>query len=328
MKLNQELLEPILKGMGFTATTPKTYVMTYEERRYLVDFKTDQVCRTDGQYFDKRVVDDNEDEFLCSLIRTIMEATGDVEEDNEVLPPEDETPLPPACNQEEDFTTEQKLKIVELKNDYGYDTKTAIKVMNGCKTVAARQNKPRKIPIGYVPKLSIDDGKMYLCPKATDQEAHVFLELCQARNLNPFTNEVYLVKYKDSVPAQTIVGKETFTRRAELNPMFDGFEAGIIVMNAAGTIERREGTFYIPDEEQIVGGWAKVYRKDRSRPFVSEVALHEYIQYTKEGEITSFWKKTGTLIRKVPLVQALRKAFPGEFGGLYDRSELDTGEEA
>ena len=30
-----------------------------------------------------------------------------------------------------------------------------------------------------------------------------------------------------------------------------------------------------------------------------------------------------TMIRKVALVQVLREAFPGTFGGLYDRSEMD-----
>lgn len=249
--------------------------------------------------------------------------------------PEDDNTEEVETVEPEKLTQEQKLKIAELKADYGYDTETATKVLFGddvevktveCKQVEAIQE-VKPIPQGYVPNLTIPDVKMYLCPLASDQEAYVFLELCKARNLNPFTNEVYLIKYNATDKAQTVVGKETFSRRAEQHPEYDGCEAGIIVKNAAGEIERREGTFYITDEETLLGGWAKVYRKDRSRPFVSEVSLHEYIQRKKDGTVNKMWStKTATQIRKVSYVQAHREAFPSEFGGLYDRSELDINE--
>lgn len=106
--------------------------------------------------------------------------------------------------------------------------------------------------------LSLDTIKQYICPKATDQEAYFFLQLCKARNLNPFLNEAYLIKYDANTPAQMVVGKEAFIRRAEKSPHIDGFTAGVIVRNTEGTIERREGTFVIPGE-QTLGGWAEVY---------------------------------------------------------------------
>ena len=37
----------------------------------------------------------------------------------------------------------------------------------------------------------------------------------------------------------------------------------------------------------------------------------------------SLWlSKPATMIRKVALVQALREAYPGEFGGIYDGAEM------
>ena len=91
--------------------------------------------------------------------------------------------------------------------------------------------KPGTIRDVQVADLSLDDIKEHICPAATDQEAFMFLKLCQARNLNPFTGEAYLVKYGGG-KANMIVGKEAFTRKAELNPQFDGMEAGIIVTSS------------------------------------------------------------------------------------------------
>ena len=75
--------------------------------------------------------------------------------------------------------------------------------------------------------------------------------------------------------------------------------------------------------ETLLGGWAKTYRKDRSRPFYEEVSFSEYD--TKK----SLWvTKPATMIRKVALVHTLREAFPATFGGLIDESEVPVEVEA
>ena len=170
-----------------------------------------------------------------------------------------------------------------------------------------------------IANLSTDTIIQYLCPKATEQEAYLFLQLCKARGLNPFLKEAYLIKYGDN-PATMVVGKEHFTKTAEKHPQFDGFEAGIILKTANGS-ERREGTFY-EDGEDLVGGWAKVWRKDRSRPYTTEVRLKDFARYTQSKR--SPWDTMpAVMIRKVPLVQSLREAFPNDLAGCYDRAEMD-----
>jgi len=197
----------------------------------------------------------------------------------------------------------------------------------------------QQIPVSMQDKqvhdLTPEDIRKYICPLADEKEAFMFLKLCQARGLNPFTKEAYLIKYKQGQPASTVVGKDAFTRRAEINPQFDGYEAGIILRNESGDLERREGTFLMKSEV-LLGGWAKVYRKDRTYPFVSEVSFDEYAgkkaEYvdnkpTGNKVLNSMWEAHGpTMIRKVPLVQSLREAFPGELGGLYDMVEMNTEE--
>lgn len=169
--------------------------------------------------------------------------------------------------------------------------------------------------------LSFDDIRQYLCPDANDKECRIFLETCRCNGFNPFLKEVYLIKYDKGSPASIVVGKDAFLKRAEAHPMFDGFEAGLVLLTEGG-IEYREGSAAYEGEE-ILGGWAKAYRKDRSRPSFEEVNLNEYIQRKNDGTPNSMWSgKTGTMIRKVALTHAIREAFPSVFAGLYAPEEV------
>ena len=170
-----------------------------------------------------------------------------------------------------------------------------------------------------VAEMTLDDIKEFICPSATDQEAMMFLRLCQARNLNPFTREAYLVKYGGR--AAIIVGKEAFTRKAELNPQFDGFSAGIIVKNENGKLEDLQGTFYDESTQKLVGGWAEVRRKDRNISFVSRVSMKEF-----EKDQPMWRSMPATMIRKIALVSALREAFPSDLSGCYTSDELGVEE--
>ncbi|MFA5409227.1 MAG: phage recombination protein Bet, partial [Bacilli bacterium] len=154
-----------------------------------------------------------------------------------------------------------------------------------------------------------------------DQETMIFLKLCQARNLNPFLKEAYLIKYDSGKPAQMVVGKDKFTKTAEEHPQFDGYRAGIIVSVGDGIVER-EGTFYQKGEE-LVGGWAEVFRKDRKMPFKQTIPLSEY-----NLKRANWLSMPGTMIRKVALVQALRECFATDLAGCYDSAEMDQAIEA
>jgi phage recombination protein Bet len=182
------------------------------------------------------------------------------------------------------------------------------------KPSVARVATPSTTQIG---DLTLEDIKNYICPEATDQEAFMFLKLCQARNLNPFTKEAYLVKF--GTKASMIVGKEAFTRKAEQHPKFAGYSAGIIVKTKDGEYEDLPGTFFDDsDGDKLIGGWAEVNRTDRKDPMVSRVSIKEYAKPNNPN-----WQNMpATMIRKVALVTALREAFPGEMSGMYDQSEM------
>lgn len=164
--------------------------------------------------------------------------------------------------------------------------------------------------------------KRYISSDASDQEIFFFIQLCKAQGLNPFLREAYLIKYDKNQPASIVVGKETFTKRAARLPQFNGFKAGIIVLDNAKQVTYREGSLLIAGEE-LLGGWAIVFRRDWEHPVRAEVSLKEYQRYRKDGELTRGWKEMpATMIRKVAIVQALREAFPEEFGGMYSPEEM------
>lgn len=174
--------------------------------------------------------------------------------------------------------------------------------------------------------VTFDDVRNFICKEATIAECRIFLETCKQYHLNPFTKEAYLIHYdnKNGDTASTIVlGKTCYMKMAEAHPQYDGFEAGVIVfVPEVGELIHREGSIIYKGEE-LVGGWAKTYRKDRSRPFYEEVNFSEYD--TKK----SLWvTKPATMIRKVALVHTLREAFPATFGGLTDESEVPVEAEA
>ena len=163
--------------------------------------------------------------------------------------------------------------------------------------------------------------------KITMAEFKFFTELCRARKLNPFLKEAYCIKYGDKNPAQIVVSKDVFLRRAVLNPDYNGMEDGIIVTNENGEIIERKGCFKLPNE-LLVGGWAKVYRKDWAFPTYCSVSFEEVAQKKKDGSLNSNWAGKGaTMVNKVAVVRALRNAFVDEFAGMYDESEFNQIEE-
>lgn len=159
--------------------------------------------------------------------------------------------------------------------------------------------------------------------EVTDKEVAMYVQLCKAQQLNPFLKEAYLIKYSDKQPASIVVSKDAFTKRAEAHPQYDGMKSGIIVMSKDGKITEREGAFHLPNEN-VVGGWARVYRKDKKTETYDSVAYDEYAVRDGNGNINTMWRtKPATMIQKVAEVHALRKAFPERLSGMYVEEETD-----
>lgn len=173
----------------------------------------------------------------------------------------------------------------------------------------------------YLTDLQKLDGatlRSFVDPKhqASPQELQTLLAIVKTRNLNPFTKEVYFIKYGNN-PAQIVVSKDAFMKRAEQNPNYDGFESGIIYEDSQGELKNKKGII-LPKGGKLIGGWCEVFRKDRSRPVYREVELSAYTT----GK--NWWQKApGQMIEKVAIVAAVRDSFSEDVGGLYTSDEME-----
>ena len=155
--------------------------------------------------------------------------------------------------------------------------------------------------------------------QASDDELAMLLALSRNLNMNPFMKEVYFVKYGTS-PAQIVVSRDFYRKRAFSNPNFAGLEVGVIVQEQDGTIKSVEGAFKTRSQE-LVGAWARVHIRHTEIPVYVAVAYDEYVQM-KNGQPNSMWAaKPCTMLAKVAESQALRMAFPSEFSGTYGEEE-------
>lgn len=140
--------------------------------------------------------------------------------------------------------------------------------------------------------------KSMFAKNCTNDEFAVFLELSRRYKLDPFSKQIWAVKYNGNA-AQIFAGRDGFLSIAHRSGVFDGMESGVDV-----------------DKNGEIIGWAKVYRKDMSHPFSITVSLNEY----DTGK--SLWReKPKTMIQKVAESQCLRRAF--SISGLYDPDEFD-----
>jgi hypothetical protein len=114
-----------------------------------------------------------------------------------------------------------------------------------------------------------------------------------------------------------ITSHNAFLKRAELHAKYDGMDSGIIVLDASKQIVEREGDFEHPGD-QLLGGWAVVYIKDRGHPKKSKVKLTTY-----KKPFGVWLKDEAGMICKVAEAHAIRDSFPTIIGGAYLREEID-----
>ena len=169
--------------------------------------------------------------------------------------------------------------------------------------------------------LDIDFVKRYLvrgqADKVTDQEILFFMNTCKMQRLNPLVaGEVYCIKF-GSEPAQMVVGKDAYLRRAFDHPDYLFKNDGITVQRGNEIIQK-EGCCLYPGET-LVGGWCRVtfMRNGKERTAFKEVAFAEY----NKGQAN--WKsKPATMINKVAVSQCVRDAFPKDYEGVYSEDEM------
>lgn len=154
----------------------------------------------------------------------------------------------------------------------------------------------------------------------SDADIVKFMMLCKVRQLDPWQGDAYLIGYdSDQGPTFTLItAHQALAKRSELNKDFDGLESGVIVkVDDSGPVFR-EGDFTL-EGEKLLGGWAKVYRRDRSKPFYQALKVGTY-----DTQKSRWNKDKAGMIVKCAEAGAYRAAFPTQLGGMYTQEERAT----
>lgn len=170
---------------------------------------------------------------------------------------------------------------------------------------------------GMPVKFTSKDIRERLCPNATESELALCVELCNRQHLNPFTQDVYLVKYGNA-PASIITNYQVFNRRANKQPNYGGIDSGVVVLRDGEVVKKKGSAVYKIIGEQLIGGWAEVKFTDGKIPAYAELALTDY----STGK-SNWAKMPGVMIDKCAKAAAWRLAYPSEFRGMYVSEEMD-----
>lgn len=128
-----------------------------------------------------------------------------------------------------------------------------------------------------------DDVKNLICPNANDKEIEIFRRKCNTLHLNPFLNEIYLVKYGNT-KAQEIVNYTTYIQRGEKTGVLSGWNVQISEDKQSATIT--------------------IYRKDWDHPFTKTIWRSEF------DKKQSVWKeKPIYMLEKVAIACGFRQCF-------------------
>lgn len=137
---------------------------------------------------------------------------------------------------------------------------------------------------------------------ASPDELKLFLYRCKNLGLDPLKpGQIHFVKY-GSNPGTIVIGIEGFRSIAARTLKLSGIKRGVIK----------------DSEDNLIAGWAEVYRSDWKEPAREESPIQEY--NTGKG----IWAtKPETMIKKVAEAAALRMAFPDDLGGVYETAEME-----
>jgi phage recombination protein Bet len=159
---------------------------------------------------------------------------------------------------------------------------------------------------------------------ATDNEFKLFMHLAQSYGLDPFAKEIWCIKYVPQgrdprdFPATIFSSRDGYLKIASRDPQMDGIQSDAVC--AADVLEKlSDGTvrhLYGNPRGTVIGAYALVFRKDRSRPAYFYAPFSEY-NSTKNPT----WAKYPTaMIVKVAEAMALKRAF--SISGLVTQEEL------
>jgi len=168
----------------------------------------------------------------------------------------------------------------------------------------------------------LNEIRKLFAPKLTEMEFQFFVGLGKATNLNPFTREIWCVKYQDSAPAQVFIGRDGYRKAAQAHSEYDYHQCDAVYENDLFEVHNGEvkHSYKLVNRGALVGAYCIAKRHKSSRPIYVFAELKEYS--TGKSLWNSSTGKPATMIKKVAESQCLRACFQDLLGGTYGEEEM------
>ena len=158
-------------------------------------------------------------------------------------------------------------------------------------------------------------------PDATFDEMGLFLHQCTRTGLDPMAGQIHAIHRWDSR-----LGRKKMTIQVGI----DGFRA---IGQDTDEYDGQDGPYWCGPDGKWVDVWLSkdypsaakvtVFRKGCTQGFPGIATWDEYVQLTKQGEVTSMWKgRPSGQLGKCAESLALRKAYPQKLSGIYTPDEM------
>lgn len=173
----------------------------------------------------------------------------------------------------------------------------------------------------------IDILKQTICKGASDAELALFLEVCKAKRLDPFSGQIHAVKRKERNQ-----DTNSWEERLSWQVGIDGFRA---LAERTGDRDGMDPPEWCGDDGRFVQVWlekkppracrVRVYRKGVARPYEAIALWDFYVQTKSDGNPNRMWARGGpAMLAKCAEALALRMAFPLDLADLYAPEEMDA----
>lgn len=199
---------------------------------------------------------------------------------------------------------------------------TTAMTKSGDTTVAA-------VTAGSLTRDQVELLKRTICKGASDDELGLFLQVCKAKQLDPFSGQIHAVKRSERNP-----DGDGFIEKMTYQTGIDGFR---VMAERTGERDGEDEAEWCgadgmwralwTDSKPPVAARVKVYRKGCSRPFVGLAYWSFYVQTKKDGTPNRMWSRGGPhMLAKCAEALAYRKAFPDQLADVYSPEEMEQAE--
>lgn len=191
--------------------------------------------------------------------------------------------------------------------------------------VQTRESDPHAVGAEYDVTAEEINALRELFPNLTLGELRNFGRVVKRTGLDPFARQIFPIKRRQKVPGT----RDRYEEKLTIQTGIEGYRA---IAERTGTYRGQTPYQYCGDDAKWIDAWpwrdaptgvrVGVLREGRE-PLFSDAYIHEFAQLDRDGNLSGLWRTMPrVLLGKCAEAQALRRAFPNVYRGVYTTEEM------